>query len=511
MQELQILIVDDEDMELECIIYLIRKLKLPLCFDTAANGAEAWKLLNDKPADILFTDVKMPFMDGLELSEKALEKYPDLKVIIFSGYDDFQYAKTALSFGVSEYLLKPLNPEEFERVMLKIIRQIRKKDREEEEQEKLMTYLKQHILIQLIQGGMGLIQLKEKISGDNLGFLKDYARIILIDCKENVFDSLVTIFPEEELRSSIPGFDYVNLNPNQGLLFIRKGKNGNRYSEREIYEIAENVYDLLSQIYGSQVYLAVSGKIQEERIAEEANRLEELVEHAFFHSDKHIISMESREDRPGETTDQIRFELIADDIRYRDYASLRAHLKDIHDMILSKGSSQLYTKFLFSQIIYEMYHAMDEKNSAMMNDIIEEIYRCSFIEQLITTVEDTVNRLEEQYPPKDTGRQKLDAVKQYIRRNYCEDIGLNELAEKIEVHPGYLSRLFKQETGCSLNRYIKAYRLEKARELLQNSQMKIHEISKAAGYHNCSYFCQSYREFYGISPEQFRKSMTEEG
>lgn len=97
-------------------------------------------------------------------------------------------------------------------------------------------------------------------------------------------------------------------------------------------------------------------------------------------------------------------------------------------------------------------------------------------------------------------------VKSYIDTHYGEDLDLVSLAEKVYLSPQYLSTLFKRVTGWGINKYIKTIRMEKAKDLLENTNIKVVDLCTAVGFRNLSYFCQNFREFYGETPEQYRKS-----
>jgi len=101
---------------------------------------------------------------------------------------------------------------------------------------------------------------------------------------------------------------------------------------------------------------------------------------------------------------------------------------------------------------------------------------------------------------------EIESVKDYIYEHYSEEIGVDLLAQKVYMAPSYLSHIFKKETGQNLSKFIKAYRMEKAKEMLEETHEKIVQISYAVGYPNVSYFCQSFREFYGVSPQKFRNT-----
>ena len=109
----KLLIVDDEKIERNGIKYLLEEEKLELEIYEAVNGRDALEFLEKTSVDILLTDVKMPFIDGIELIRRAAPLYADMKIIIFSGYSEFEYAKFAMKMGVVDYVLKPVDPEEF--------------------------------------------------------------------------------------------------------------------------------------------------------------------------------------------------------------------------------------------------------------------------------------------------------------------------------------------------------------------------------------------------------------
>ena len=115
----RILIADDEKIERAGIRFLLDQMGQEFEIFEAVNGKEALEWLEQNQADILITDVKMPFMNGIELLEQVTKRCPDMKKVIFSGYGEFEYARQAMRFGVEEYILKPVDPEEFKRVMEK--------------------------------------------------------------------------------------------------------------------------------------------------------------------------------------------------------------------------------------------------------------------------------------------------------------------------------------------------------------------------------------------------------
>ena len=150
---LTILIVDDEKLERNGIKFLLKREQEEFRILEAANGKDALGVRMREPVDILFSDVKMPYMSGLELAGHARELYPGLEIVIFSGYNDFSYAKEALRYGVVDYVLKPVDPEEFHRTLERVMGHIDVRQAEEAEQTRQEDYLRKYFFINYLYSG----------------------------------------------------------------------------------------------------------------------------------------------------------------------------------------------------------------------------------------------------------------------------------------------------------------------------------------------------------------------
>lgn len=206
----KILVVDDESIEREGISFLIEKYKFPLEVAQATNGKTALEYMRTHPIDILLTDVKMPQMDGLELARHTFEKYPDVRILVFSAYGEFEFAKKAMAAQAVSYLLKPIEVDEFQRVMTQIIAQCdelseKKKDEQQRDEE-----VRQQLLFRLVTGtGLGKARITDDLfPGQTLCLLhvqteSDYFATseeafcdILKDCTPCSFEYIST-YPDE--------------------------------------------------------------------------------------------------------------------------------------------------------------------------------------------------------------------------------------------------------------------------------------------------------------------------
>ena len=142
---------------------------------------------------------------------------------------------------------------------------------------------------------------------------------------------------------------------------------------------------------------------------------------------------------------------------------------------------------------------------------IDRLYSCGNIVEILGVTEENIREYEKFLERSmQESRNEVSAVKNYIYQHYGEDLNLEMLAEKVYLSSGYLSFIFKKETGMNLNRFIKVFRMEKAKELLCGTNMKVAQVSEKVGFANVSYFCRSFREYYGSSPESYRKGTEED-
>ncbi len=506
----RILIIDDERDERNVIRFLLNKYNFQLVIDEASNGKEALSLLETQHVDILFTDVKMPFVDGIELATRARELYPNLHIIFFSGHDDFYYAKKALSLRAVDYILKPVKPEEFQNTLSTVLQNIKQEEKEHELREANTEFLKTHVLYRLINK-TPIDLLKNEYPTMNFDFLHHYTSLMLMQFEEPFFDQL----PKEEdtfifynqIKKMIPDYpcDFINLNAFQILLLFGKKERNTKYKEMAI-KIQKQVYSR----YGINCYISVSNQsFSPGELPKVYEELEQYLEDRFFYSDTYIypIDASTRESKEYLEQDEHTLQRIQTAIQLVDIITFKQNMKLLFQKYQAKqGLSHIYVRYFFSKLLQTLCQKLPHYNKELINKKMEAIFSCqhfSEIETILINVQDEViQKLEkkEQSP-----KHVIHLVQQYITEHYGDDLSLNILAEKVYLSPSYLSEIFIQETGCGINKYIKSLRMENAKDLLNNTNMKIIEICKKVGYHNLSYFVRSFREHFGSSPEKYRQ------
>ena len=505
-----ILIVDDEKLERNGIKFLLNREKEEFRILEAENGKDALGVLSSNHVDILFSDVKMPYMNGLELVQQVRERCGDMEIVIFSGYNDFSYAREALRYGVVDYVLKPVDPAEFSKTLQRVMDNIRMREAEEEQRTLQKDYLIKYFLIDyLYTGDTDNAAKLEKLLGDGGHILDRCVRMILVSAASGFFETEEEHFTgtlREQLQRE---FYYINLNSNESLLLFTE-----KYADYKM--LADMLRRFLLKQYESDCYFAVSDAVMDwYSMPEEFRRLEKMLERQFYQPNQHVFFSgdpgEEKQDAPGEDSEIM--EQITHDIQYRDIAHLKQDFGRLEKKYRSeKQFSEMYVKFVFSSILKEIYEQMSPADEKALSKKVDRLYRCRKISDVLDIVSTAVEEFEKCTQDQQDGfREEITTVKSYIYHHYGEkEIGAEQLASLVYLSPGYLSAIFKEQTGVTLNRFIRAVRMDKAKELLENTNKKIAQIAREVGFSNSSYFCRSFREFFGNSPESCRKGLTDE-
>lgn len=497
-----ILIVDDEKIERNGIRFLLKQFGLGLNVHEANNGAKALEFLENHKVDILLTDVKMPFMDGIELCSEIRKKGWDMKILIFSGYSEFEYARMAVKLGVAEYILKPIDPNEFELIIKKVLHEL---DEEKLENTKLETskqYMIEHILYLLVNG-TSLAEIQSNFAALlELDFLRDYKKMMLIETNSDFFGKKGTDFVDTLVNEVSAKFQYLNLNLQQSLLIFTEEVNS-------LYDIAYHIHDVMKVKYQETGYIAIGSEIgQADELCEKLEELERLMENKFYVTNTYVFGTQEEADASMmfPSQDDSLMKQMHQDIKMKDISSLEEHIEQLCAKYQNNiGFSQIYIKFIFSNLLKDIYDNIPNNTESQLNKEIDVLYQSTDFASVKAIISRNVELLKgvfKQNPQ--MYHREIEYIKQYIYDNYDKELGVEQLADKVSLAPSYLSHIFKKETGQNLSKFIKAYRMEMAKKMLEETHDKIVTISYAVGYVNVSYFCQSFREYFGVSPQKYR-------
>lgn len=370
--------------------------------------------------------------------------------------------------------------------------------------------MREHALYQIVNG-VNVAEVLEKSGGVLTKSDVDcFCRILMLETDDDFFGKNGVDLQERILAKKMKevcdseAFLYLNLTPQQSIILLK-----DKFIDP--IEFANKLLDQIKQEYENSCTISISSEIScAEQIICAMDELEELMENKFYHPNVRLFysGMKSSDCEIIKIDDDTLIKQMKQDIRMKDVQSLRDHFERFSQKYQSQTAfSQMYIKFLFANLLKDIYDAVPGEGEKQLNTKIDQLYRSFDFVQVTDIVSDSINLLEKTFSGRvQTGHREVEAVKRYIAAHYGDEMSVERLSELVYMAPSYLSSVFKKETGQNLNRFIKSVRMEKAKELLEQTMMKIVDISTACGYPNVSYFCSSFREYYGISPQKFRES-----
>ena len=365
-----VLIVDDEKIEREGLKYLLSREEGERNVFEASNGKQALQIIRSEDIQLVLTDIKMPHMDGLELSRRAKEENPALQIIIFSGYSDFTFAQEAIRYGVTEYILKPVNPEDFHKVIQKAEKVIEQRKKKESREIKEKNFLQQYFLQNYLYSGK-LETLEKAKDIINLEKWNGWHCGILLESDVAFFDTAEETLEEEIQKELRRVCFYLNLNARQSLLLFQ-----DVYCDYQL--VANHLYNFMKRKYRDSFYLAVSRKFEGcECLPEILEQLEQQMEEKFYHPEKHVFSNENDVLKlsVGEVQDSQIMQMISEDITRKDTDQLRKHFACLKEKYHDNTQySAMYIKFVFSNVIQELFQENQFSGERRLEHEIERLY-----------------------------------------------------------------------------------------------------------------------------------------
>lgn len=503
---LTILLVDDEKIERDGIRFLIDKFALPLKVAEATNGRKALEYMKGHPVDILLTDVKMPYMDGLELARAASAYNSNIVIIIFSAYGEFEYARQACAANAVNYLLKPIEVEEFRSVMEKVIRICTERKRWEEKKESLLEADKSLLLFKLMNPKASSEEIGKSLEQYGVKLRNKYMAVLSIETEGNYFEHSYGEFLQILKGHVKVGYEYVNLYPNLANVLLYSA---DRMDEDGIERTAKKIYRDMTGRGEEKVSMIVGGRcFGWKDFGKNIQEIERLREDTFSCFSGIIYSGKvngNKEERLTQTEEMKQN--ILNSIADRDLAAVTGHMAAYLECLKDeKSSSAMYTKYTFLDIVKALYREYGIYNKNILFETTEEIMQCSGLDE----VEKAFLRVMEKAESMQQGKaadvnQTVAEILRIVKNEYMEDLSLEGIAGRVCLTSSYVSYIFKQETGESLIKYLTDYRMQQAKLLLEQGKMKIVDVGKACGYPNQSYFNRLFKNHFGVTPKQYRE------
>ncbi len=500
----------------------------------AENGQDALEKIEALEPDVLMTDIRMPYMDGLTLIERIRQKYPSMKVLIFSGYDDFEYAQQAIKLNVTEYILKPVNVEELTQILNRVkanldeeIEQRRNLDRLRERYQNSLPILRELFLNDLVRGNIPPDQAESRLREygvDILGARKWLTAVVNVEAQEqtagqvlSLHQELIPISVRQLMEDHLREYGrFALFNSTAGLTLVA-AVDGDK-TQTGLIDLLGDICKECRRILEVTVTIGVGhscaglGDLRSSyQSAVEALGYKAIVGmgKTIYINDVEPVSrgrlqMDAKDE--SELVTAVKFgpkEKIESVVR-----GLAARMED------AKVHLRQYQLFMLSitnclmQLMQQ--YDLDPGDISSMQEHYSEIlssalHREEFTDWIIRTacqMNEMMNRERD-----NTTRRVILEAKRYIQENYQNpDLSVEMICRELHMSPAYFSTVFKRETGQTYIAYLTDVRLSKAVELLGETDDKTYVIAQKVGYQEQNYFSYVFKKRFGVSPTKFRSA-----
>lgn len=485
----------------------------------AADGEMALPLLESTRPDVLITDIKMPFMDGLQLCKIVRERLPWVKIIILSGHDEFHYAQEALKLGVTEYLLKPVGVQDLHEALQKVARQLDHERQEQEDLQKLKSQVadnlslrREKFLLRLVMGGVSSLEVIQQSRQLELDIIARWYQATVIKVELCGPAEQFDFHQFQQVERIVAGL--VQHNPDVFLLkkdldelvLIIKGDSRDHVTQ-EAYFLTELIKNEVESSTNCLLRVGLGG-LQE--------RLSDIRQ--SFAQALAMVQQVSQVIKPGQADKAELLKLdkvvLENFLKFGSAAEFEtffeAYLRPLSQAALD---SYLVKNYIFIDLVLTTAKFV-HRLGGVVDQVIPEINSVETLLLNIKTVEQI--RVEARkicasaLAFRDSQANNHYAAvtqeaKTYISNHFANpDLSLNEVAAHVNLSASHFSAVFSRETGETFKEYLTGVRIEKAKELLKTTGLKTFEIAYQVGYKDPHYFSAVFKKQTGLSPSEFK-------
>jgi len=531
----KVLLVDDEKLTREAISQNVPWNDIDFTLiGTAENGKEAITLVEQEIPDLVLTDICMPVMDGIALSGYLHENHPEIKVIIISGYDDFEYAKQAIRFEVSNYILKPITSceliEELEKVKVKIEQSLEKKrefKKIHDKFEKSVPTLRNHFLTRLVEGNYSKNDIDVQMSQLNIELTGTKQAVVMLevgDCsaflkrypaaKEELIEFAVANIAEELTAGEDHILFYKNEENISHLIFAENSEETLReLVEGSCQRLIDAIWRYLNTRVTALIGDSVKGPADWKRSYQSVL---DAREHKFLFEGKELIYGKDVGSPKGNEKLELnhRADKLVLMIKLNQIEDVRSEIGQIFRRFREAGKEKKELLVIIQNLIFSVMIALDDHLSDSLRDdkseFIIQLLESRHLSNIENRFRDFCIELSDDIAGKRENANQKQAVRamDYIERNYMNvDMSLNMVCEYLCVSTSYFSAIFKNATGETFIEALTRVRIERARDLLESSDMKNYEVALAVGYQDPHYFSSIFKKRVGMSPTEYVKQL----
>ena len=533
----KILLVDDEILVRDAIRENIDwgKLDCELIGD-CENGKQAVEFVKTHEVDIVLTDILMPYMDGMELSHFLHDNYPDVLIVIFSGFGEFEYAKKAIQYNVSEYMLKPVTAMELTKVIENMKEKLDSRKKEQRKMESLtqvsQDYHKNANVIRskaldcLVKCTREVQVSLDELERMGITFQAASYRVAVFDI--DTYSEMYQMDMDKQQESALMAFvlfnvgDEIVVQEKAGVVY-QEGNNrvciifaGNRTKEfsENIHRICHEIQKKVKEVIGLETSIGIGSWVRSPYELIYSYRLAaKAIDYRYLLGGNLLFDMEEKK------TDNSIFlindlETLTEAIKSGDRRLMEETLGQIETEIKSALVEKSYACIYPQQVIRAIGNTCQslseepEKIIAQREALLKAVTEQRMFSQAAALVEKYAQEVfdELQELNSSSGQRQGMLAMDYIQKNYMDPgLSLNSICSYLNISTSYFSTIFKEMTGETFIEVLTRVRMEKAKELLENTTMKNYEIAEKVGFSDPHYFGISFKKITGKTPTEYAR------
>jgi len=516
---IRVAVVDDEALERKALCKMIRE-HLPEVevVAEAGNGRKAIEVAESMNVDVMLMDIKMPGIDGIEAVRAIKQRSPNIKFIIVSAFDTFEYAKQVMQQGVKEYLLKPSRKEEVVAAVRRVCAEICEEKQREQESIELKEQV--HRLQGLVEREWLSVFMLEEFSQDHL---QEWSELLGLRIQAGFF--LLCRFPDDQnkhkwqewleaIAAEKAQMKYIVGKITECQIPVLLFSEAKRdLQECKVYasKFARIMTQLFQKAYPrGELYIGIGtpayelsklrNSYYEALVAVQYYTSQKKVKYGFVPkpselAEANYADMVEKEKQLLETVRQGDLKPALE--RFQRYFQEVAALKEAELSSVRKAVEELF--ILLERMLYELGMTYERNMLFQPCKTINEL-KAAAIEQLTHMVQHVQAWRNSQ------ANSKLVKAKEYIETYYHRPLTLEEVAEHVELSPYYFSKLFKDRFGMTFIDYLTEVRIEKAKQAMNDERKSLKEICFLVGYNDPNYFSRVFKKWTGVSPTDYRKN-----
>lgn len=530
-----VLVVDDEEEVREGMRSYVDWVSMGFALvDTARDGSEALVKVDDLQPDVVLCDINMPIMDGLEFAQIAKARQPELKIVFLTGYDAFEYAQQAVKLNAADFLLKPMTPSDLEEVFRsvkdKLIREKEEKQDLQELQLKLkesIPVLKERYLHQWVTGRVSYAEIAKRLESVEMPIAGERWTAFVFEMTElaaNPFEGCpdlmafaISNVSEEWIREQrICGYVFVNAH-NQPVVLVSSSESMMEAAERQLMACAAALQRIVFQVLKVSTTIGLGRIVHPSVVSESYREALRALDYRFILQGSGVLYIGDLERDAAEFSTHRLIELqdkISGQLKVATREEALGWINSyFEELIASNMEPELCKVYvvelvtLLSKAHHDLFAAMFHNKEGAFHPILL-ISDCTTLQQMkqyveswcLEIIQGISNRREHLY------EELVSRAIEFMNARYADEkCSIQSLCDHLHVSQSYFSLIFKKITSETFVEYLTGIRLERAREMLRTTDLRVYEIAERTGFSNIHYFSMVFKKGVGVTPSEFRK------